>query len=39
MKKNLTFHSKTKHIELWHRYIHDLVVKEEIVLKYYNTNK
>ncbi|KAF2317452.1 hypothetical protein GH714_022406 [Hevea brasiliensis] len=39
MTKNPTFHSRTKHIELRHYFIRDLVAKEEIALKYRSTNE
>ena len=39
MTKNPAFHSRTKHIELRHHYIRDLVGDEEIVLDYCNTNE
>ena len=39
MTKNPAFHSRTKHIELRHHFIRDLVAKEEIILKYCSTNK
>ena len=39
MTRNPTFHSRTKHIELRHHFIRDLVANEEIVLKYCSTNE
>ena len=39
MTKNPAFHSRTKHIELRHHYIRDLVADEEIVLEYCNTDE
>ena len=39
MTKNPTFHSRTKHIELRHHFIRDLVAKEEIALKYCSTEE
>ncbi|KAF2303067.1 hypothetical protein GH714_013211 [Hevea brasiliensis] len=39
MTKNPTFHSRTKHIELRHHFICDLIAKEEIILKYCSTNE
>ena len=39
MTKNPTFHSRTKHFELRHHYIRDLVADEEIVFEYCNTDE
>uniref|UniRef100_A0A5B7BA83 Retrovirus-related Pol polyprotein from transposon TNT 1-94 n=1 Tax=Davidia involucrata TaxID=16924 RepID=A0A5B7BA83_DAVIN len=39
MSKNPVFHSRTKHIELRHHFIRDLVQKGEIQLKFVNTKE
>ena len=39
LTKNPVFHAKSKHIELWHHFIRDLVQKEEIQLEFINTNE
>ena len=39
LSKNPVFHAKSKHIELRHHFIRDLVNKEEIILKYVGTNE
>ncbi|XP_058219284.1 secreted RxLR effector protein 161-like [Rhododendron vialii] len=38
MTKNPVFHARSKHIELRHHFIRDLVNKEEICLEFINTN-
>lgn len=37
MTKNPVFHARSKHIELRHHYIRDIVQKKKIFLKYVNT--
>lgn len=37
MAKNPAFHGRTKHIELRHHFIRELVAKGEIILKFCNT--
>lgn len=39
MINNPTFHSRIKHIDIHHHFIHDLVAKEEIILKYCSTQE
>ncbi|KAM3308877.1 secreted RxLR effector protein like [Capsicum chacoense] len=39
MTKNPSFHSRTKHIDVRFHFIHDLVAKEEIILKHCSTHK
>ncbi|KAA3465641.1 beta-glucosidase 11-like [Gossypium australe] len=39
MKKNPDFHAQSKHIELHHHFIRDLVNNGEICLKFVRTNK
>ena len=39
MTKNPNFHSRTKHIDVRFHFIRDLVAKEDIVLKHYNSHK
>ena len=39
MTKNLTFHSRTKHIDIRYHFIRDLVAKEEITLEYCSTHE
>ena len=39
MTKNLVFYAWTKHIELWHHFISELVSQGEVELKYIETNK
>lgn len=38
MTKNPMFYGCTKHTEVWHQFIQDLVDKEEIQMEYYSTN-
>ena len=37
MTKKPTFHNRTKHIDIRHHCIHDLLSKEEILLEYCST--
>ncbi|TYK04671.1 Retrovirus-related Pol polyprotein from transposon TNT 1-94 [Cucumis melo var. makuwa] len=39
MTKNLTFHSRTKHIDIHFHFIRDLVAKEEFSLSYCSTHE
>ena len=39
MTENLVFHDKSKHIEIWYFYIHDLVHKGVVKLKYMGTDE
>lgn len=39
LSKNPVFYARSKHIELRHHFIRDLVNKEEIILKYVGTNE
>jgi len=39
MTKNLIFHSKTKHIEIRHHFIRELVDKKEIELSFCKTDE
>jgi len=39
MTKNLTFHSRTKHIDIRYHFICDLVAKEEISMEYCSTQE
>jgi len=38
MTKNLVFHTKSKHMQLRHHFIKDIVSKKEIKLKFININ-
>jgi len=38
MTKNPVFHTKSKHMQLRHHFIKDMVSKKEIQLKFINTN-
>jgi hypothetical protein len=31
-------HSRTKHIDIWHHYLRDQVIKEDIVISHVETN-
>jgi hypothetical protein len=37
MTKNLVFHDKSKHIEIWYHYIRDMVQRGDINLQYVGT--
>jgi len=37
MTKNMTLYGKTKHIDIRYHYVHDLVPKGEIIMKYGST--
>jgi len=39
MAKNPAFHGRTKHIDIRFHFIRELVEKEEIILKFCNTNE
>jgi hypothetical protein len=39
MMENLVFHDKSKHIEIWYHYIHDMVQRGTIKLQYVGTNE
>ncbi|TYG52915.1 hypothetical protein ES288_D09G067000v1 [Gossypium darwinii] len=39
MKRNLAFHGKTKHIDVYHHFIRKLATDEKIMLKLYSTNE
>ena len=39
MIENPVFHDKTKHIEIWYFYIHDMVQKGVIKIQYVRTNE
>lgn len=39
MSKNPVFHGRSKHIELRHNYIRDMVLKKEIYLDFINTGE
>jgi len=39
MKKNLVFHDKSKHIEIWYHYFHDMVQRGTIKLQYVGTDE
>ena len=39
MTKNLVFHDKLKHIEIWYFYIRDMVQKGAINLQYVSTDE
>ena len=38
MTKNPVFHARSKHIELRHHFVHELVSKREIHLEFINTS-
>jgi hypothetical protein len=37
--ENLVFHEKSKHIEIWYHYIHDMVQRGVVKLQYVVTNE
>ena len=37
MTENHVFHDKSKHIEIWYHYIHDMVQRGVVNLKYVGT--
>ena len=39
LTKNLVFHGRTKHIEVQHHFIHELVAKKEIKLEYWSSEE
>jgi hypothetical protein len=39
MTENLVFHDKTKHMDIWYHYIHDMVQKGVVKLQYVGSNE